>query len=127
MDLGDILLGRWSPWISLSGMASGGPQCTYWPVTPDWSDGKLRQVKNDDVSVRGDPVGNVGGGSWTDKYRERGYLPRKAALLSAVLVLQGEVDGGGNGGSPQATEFHRSINRLGLVTGQSDIAPPPGV
>ena len=68
-------------------MASGGHQRSYWPVPPDWRNGQLRQVKSDDVSSGGDLVRNVGGGSWTAKYRESCYLPGIAVTESAVPGL----------------------------------------
>ena len=87
-------------------MASGGPQRPYWPDPPDWPDGKLCQVTNDDVSAGRDPVGNVRGGGWMEKYRETIYLTGKDEMLSAVLGLRGGVDDGVNNGPLQDPAWH---------------------
>ena len=85
---------------------SGRPQFPYWPVPSDCTDGQLCQVKNDDVSASGDPVGNVGGGIWPVKYRESRYLLVTAVASSTVSGLWFGVDGGVNDVSLQAPAWH---------------------
>ena len=68
-------------------MASGVPQCPYWPVLKNWPHSQRFQFKNNDVSARVNPVGNFGGIIWPKKYGEMCYLPVIARASSAVPVL----------------------------------------
>ena len=79
-----------------SGIWSGFRGNSTLPVPPDWPNGQCSQIKNNDVSVGGNPVGNVGGGGWTEKYGERRYILVTVAALYAVPGLWGGVDGGSN-------------------------------
>ena len=77
MYIGCILRKQWSPWVVLSVVDSGGPQRPYWPVPSDWPYGQHCQVKNDDMSSRGDMVGNLGGGGCTLNYGEVDTYPER--------------------------------------------------
>ena len=68
-------------------MDSGYHKLPYWSVTPDWPDSQRCQVKNDDMSSGGDPVGNVGGDDGASNYGERIYLPVNSVASSAVPGL----------------------------------------
>ena len=46
-------------------MDSGRPQRPHWSVLADCPNGQHCQVKNNDMSDEGDPVGDIGGGGWT--------------------------------------------------------------
>ena len=59
----------------------------------DWPNNQHRQVKNDDVSARGNLVGIVGVCIWPEKYREQFYLPGTSAASSAVPGLRCVVVG----------------------------------
>ena len=61
-DIGGLLRVLWSPWVAGSVVASQGPKFSYCPVQLDWPDGQRCRVKNYDVSVGGNQVGNFRGG-----------------------------------------------------------------
>ena len=59
---------KWSLWVAVPVVASGGPNRTYWHVLLDWPDIQRCQVKNDDVSDGGNTFSNVGGGGRMTEY-----------------------------------------------------------
>ena len=70
-------------------MDLGVHQRPYWYFPPDFPDGQCCQVKNYDMSSGGDPVGNVRGGGWAEKYGKRSYLPGNDVELSSMPRLRG--------------------------------------
>ena len=79
------------------------------------------------MSARDDPIGNAIGSGGKEKYGEISYLPGESKLTSNMTVLWGGIEGGVNDVSPKMPAQNININQLGLGTGQSDGAPPPGV
>ena len=69
-----------------------GPSTSLLACSVGLAEYPMLPSKKIDLSAGGNPVSNVKGGGWPQKYREMSYLSGTAAASYAVPVMWGGVD-----------------------------------